>query len=141
RAEVAVVDREALGEGVVERQVALVVEAHRIVVGRALAAVGLLRGVVHQDEAVIGAECQCPRGIVVVGFAVAALPVVLEVWPDAVPGIVEGEDGAAVVVHVRVGAGVTAGGIPRAAEPVDAGVITGGACPGATVIGRAARVG
>jgi len=141
RAEVAVVDREPLGEGVVEWQVALVVEAHRIVVGRALATVGLLCGVVHQDEAVIGTGCQRSCGIVEVGFAVAALPVVLEVRPGAVVGIVEGENGAPIVVNIRVGAGVIAGGIPLAPEPIDAGVISGRACSAATVIRRAAGVG
>src|SRR5947207_2317670 len=108
------------------------------IVGRALAAVGLLRGVVHQNEPVVWAERQCAGGIVEVGLAVAARPVVLEIRADAVLGVVEGEDGAAVVIHIRVAAGVVAGGIPRAAEPVDAGVIARGAFSAAAVIRRAA---
>src|SRR5262249_21721949 len=128
RTVVAIVDREALGDAVIEGEIVLVVEAHRVIVGRALAAVDLLLSVVHQDEAVIETACQGICRIVEVGLHVAARPVVLQVWAGAVAGVVKGDARVAVVVGVGVGARVSVVG-PRAGEPVDAGVVGGSAGP------------
>jgi hypothetical protein len=138
RAEVAIVDREVLGDGVVERQVVLVVEADRVVVGWALAVVDLLRGVVHADEAVVRGEEQRAVGAAVVRLAVAPGPAVVEVGLDAVVRVVEHDGVAVVVVQVGVRAGVVAGD-PGAAQPVDAGVVGGSAR--SPVIRRPGRVG
>ena len=123
RGEIPIVDREGLRQRVVEGQVPLVVEPHRVVVGRRLqAVVVLLGGVVHENEPVVRARHQRRRRTHEVRFGVAARPLVLQVRRGAVVLRVEGEHGAAVIVDVRVAAGQIAAA-PRAGEPVHAGVV------------------
>src|ERR1700680_4766693 len=79
-AEVAIIDREILRQRIVKRQVGLIVEAQRIVVGRTFGRISLLGLVVDTGEAIIGTREQSPVRARKIRLAMAAGPSVVKIW-------------------------------------------------------------
>src|SRR2546425_3816110 len=98
-AEVAIVDREGLREGVIVLEVILVVEAHRVVVGWALSggAVMLLGRVVDPDEAVVRTRTGGEVGLREIRLQVTARPGVVQVRGGTVVAVVKHEHGRTTV--------------------------------------------
>src|SRR5580692_5342183 len=124
RGEVTIADGELLGEVVIEGNVSLRVETHGLIVGCGFDAVVVLLGdVIDADEPVAFDVVKRVHGMEEVDLFVGLEPGMIEVGAGAAAIVVEGKDGAAVVVGVGVEAGDVAGFVGFASQAVDAVVI------------------
>jgi hypothetical protein len=140
RREIPVVDGEGLRQPVVEGQVVLGVEPHRLVFGRALTQdVRLLGGVVHQHEAVVEWRPQRVAGVREIRLHVTAQPLMVEVRLHAIILQMKGRDERAVIIEVGVEAPQLVGGVTLAGEPIDACMLVVLARPAA--VGTASDIG
>jgi hypothetical protein len=127
-----VAEGEVLRQAIIERQLVLVVERHRLVFDRRLRAdVGLVG---REHEPVAPEMLQRVVGIGEVGRFMDGDPTVVDIGNGAAPRVVEGEDGAAVAVEVRIAAQEGAAGGDLACQAVDAAVIVGQAAFGAIAV-------
>src|SRR5258708_17221632 len=121
-----IVCREVFREVVVEGEIGLRVEAHRVIAVRSLGtAIRLpLRGlVVANHEAVIRTGKDCCRRIVEVGLDMTPRPGVIQIRSRAVARLVESAYDSAVVVQVGIRASEVPARIDGAGQTIDTTVI------------------
>src|ERR1700739_1300117 len=83
RRKIPVVDPEVLRQAVIERDLVLVIERHRLVIRRALRTINLLRQVVLAHEAVSQKISQAFVRVQKIGFLMRWKPRVVEIWHHA----------------------------------------------------------
>jgi hypothetical protein len=112
---VMVVDREGLGERVVERQIVFIVEAHGLIFDRALDAIVRLFGqIVDANKTVVGARFKHVVRCTVVALLVTTRPAVIEVRRRAIVVGVKRHDRWTGIVRIRIGTGIRAVRVNRA---------------------------